>query len=223
MKSDYTHITILLDRSGSMSSVKDDTIGGFNTFLADQKKVKGEATLTLNQFDDQYETVMDAIDIQNAKKLTEDTFVPRGSTALLAAIGRSVDETGEMIKNKPEHDRPEKVIFVIITDGLENHSNYVEWGKDKTKAAISKKIKHQTDVYKWQFVFIGANQDAIAEAHDIGIGADMAMDYTANSVGTKSLYASAGSNLRMFREGKKASMAWEDDQREAQDKAKKGK
>lgn len=202
-----------------MASVKADTIGGYNTLLEDQKKVKGEATLTLNQFDDQYETVVNAADIQSARKLTDKTFIPRGSTALLAAIGRSVDDTGEMIKNKPENDRPEKVIFVIITDGQENHSHYVEWGKDKTKAAISAKIKHQTDVYKWEFVFIGANQDAISEAADIGIGADMALNYCANAVGTQSLYASAGSNLRAVREGRKRSMAWTDDQRKEQDKA----
>lgn len=219
MKTGYTHITVLLDRSGSMASVKEDTIGGWNTFLADQKKVKGEATITLNQFDDQYETVINAQDIKLAKPLTDKTFVPRGSTALLAAIGKSVDETGEMIKNRPEHERPEKVIMVIITDGQENHSNYVEWGKDKTKAAISDKIKHQTDVYKWEFVFIGANQDAIAEAAQIGIMASMAMDYEANPIGTQSLYAAASSNLRAVRERKKANMAWTDEQRKEQDEA----
>jgi uncharacterized protein YegL len=219
MKKDYTHITILLDRSGSMASVKDDTIGGLNQFLAEQKKVKGEATLTLNQFDDQYETVIDAADIQSAKPLTNKTFIPRGNTALLAAIGKSVDETGETIKNKQEHDRPEKVIFVIVTDGQENHSQHVDWAKDKTKAAISAKIKHQTEVYKWEFVFIGANQDAIAEAADIGIGADMALNYASNAIGTQALYASAGSNLRAVREGRKSSMSWTNDQRKEQDDA----
>lgn len=219
MKTGYTHVTIVLDRSGSMASTKEDVIGGFNRLLEDQKKVKGEATITLNQFDDQYETVIDSADIQSAKKLTDKTFIPRGSTALLAAIGRSVDETGAMIKAKHEHDRPEKVIMVIITDGQENHSNYVEWAKDRTKAAISAKIKHQTDVYKWEFVFIGANQDAISEAADIGIGASNAMDYAANAVGTQAVYMATASNMRSFREGRKSSMSWTDDQRDDQKKA----
>lgn len=219
MKTQNTHITILLDRSGSMSSVKDDTIGGFNTFLKGQLEVPGQCTISLFQFDDQYESVYNRKAIKDAPKLTDKTFIPRGNTALLAAAGRAIDDTGESLKNMPEHDRPEKVIFVIITDGQENHSDYVEWGSCKTKAVLNDKIKHQTDVYKWEFVFIGANQDAIGEANSIGINGANAINYTQNAVGTHKLYGALSSNIRAMRCSVKADMAWTEDQKKEQEDA----
>src|SRR5688572_21912856 len=117
MNHQLTDITIVLDRSGSMHSVASDTIGGFNRFLADQQKAPGQATLTLNQFDDVFERVIDARDIQQAPPLTNESFQPRNSTALLDAIGRSIRDTGQRLAAMPEPERPGKVVMVIITDG----------------------------------------------------------------------------------------------------------
>lgn len=133
-----TDITVVLDRSGSMSAVREDTIHGFNQFLRDQQKVPGEATITLNQFDDIFEHVLKASRIADAKPLDDRTFVPRGFTALLDAIGRSINETGERLKNMGEDQRPGKVVFVILTDGHENYSKLftprADRGKDHAPA-----------------------------------------------------------------------------------------
>ena len=120
---DKADITIILDRSGSMESVKDDTIGGFNSFLAEQQKVAGEAVLSLVQFDDQYEVVYQDKDIRAADRLTEATFQPRGMTALLDAVGRTINAVGQRLASLPETERPDKVVLVIMTDGFENSSH----------------------------------------------------------------------------------------------------
>lgn len=216
MKQDYTHITVLLDRSGSMAALREDTIGGFNRFLKEHQKAAGQCTLSLHQFDDEFETLHNFALVQAVAKLTNETFEPRGNTALLGAIGKAIDLTGQMLKATGERHRPAKVLFVIITDGLENHSHVVKWAKDKTRAAINDKIKHQTDVYKWEFVYIGANQDAIHEARDIGIAACNALDYSANAVGTSSLYASLADNTVKFRSGENVTSSWTTADRKAQ-------
>lgn len=213
MKPNYTDITIILDRSGSMSSVASDTIGGFNRFLDDQQKVPGEATLTLNQFDDQYERVLDAVQIKSAKPLNNSTFVPRGSTALYDAIGRSIEDTGKRLESKPEHERPSKVICVIITDGFENSS------RKFTGSRISDMISEQRDKYQWEFVFLGANQDAIASAASIGINVANAMTYANNAQGVQSSYASLSRNLTQCRMHATATMAFSKADREEQDEA----
>jgi hypothetical protein len=220
MKTQNTHITILLDRSGSMSSVVEDTVGGFNQFLKSQREVPGQCTVSLFQFDDHYDPVYNGRPVNDAPELSRHTFVPRGSTALLAAAGRAIDDTGDALKNMQHHERPEKVIFVIITDGQENHSQYAEWGSCRTKAALNDKIKHQTDVYKWEFVFIGADQDAIGEARDIGIAAGNAMNYAKNAAGSAAMYSALGSNVRAMRCSVKADMSWTDEQKKAQEEAK---
>ncbi len=193
MKQRYTHISFVLDRSGSMESVKDDTIGGFNQFLSEQKTVAGEATITLVQFDDLYEYILEMTDIVVAKPLDEKTFVPRGWTALFDAIGRCIDETGAALSKLPESDRPERVIFVILTDGMENAS------RKYTRESIEDRISHQRDVYKWQFVFLGANQDAISSATSIGISAKSSMTYAQTSVGTKDAYRALSAKMRVAR------------------------
>lgn len=212
MKQNYTDITIVLDRSGSMASVASDTIGGFNRFLADQKAVPGTATITLHQFDDQFETPIKAVNIQSAEPLTDKTFVPRGSTALLDAIGRAVVDTGERMKSLG-NDCAEKVVFVIITDGEENASH------EYTREKVLEMIKHQTDTYKWEFVFLGANQDAIKAGMTMGVNAANSMTYAANAVGTQSAFASSSANMRAFRTGAAKSMAYSAEDREAQAKA----
>lgn len=205
---------MVLDRSGSMASVADDTIGGVNTFLEEQRNAPGAATFTLHQFDDIFETPIPASDIKKAKNLTRKTFVPRGSTALLDAIGKAIVDTGSRLGSAQESDRPANVVFVIVTDGHENAS------REYTQAKINEMIEHQKNTYSWQFVFLGANQDAIAAAGDIGIGAANAMTYASNKVGTEKMFAAFSSNVRSYRAtGQAAKMAWSDEQRKDQKKA----
>lgn len=213
MKPNYTDITVVLDRSGSMADVKTDTIGGFNTFLSDQVKVPGEATITLNQFDDVFEHVIKAEPIRNARPLSDSTYVPRGSTALLDAIGRSINETGKRLESMKEEDRPSKVVMVIVTDGFENASK--EFTKDKVNAMISE----QRDKWNWEFVFLGANQDAISTASSFGIQAANAMTYASNAKGTSDSYKSLSKNLTAFRCATKMSMSFDDEDRKKQEEA----
>lgn len=196
MKSD---ITVLLDRSGSMASIKDDTIGGFNTFLDEQKALPGEATISLVQFDTQgYDRVIDAKPIAQAEPLSDKTFVPRGGTPLLDAMGRVIAETGARLKAMANAERPENVIMVIITDGQENAS------KEFTREAVLKSVTHQQDVYKWNFIYLGANQDAIQSARDMGIPMAAAANYTANN--TSDAYSAASSMTSQGRAGLRATL-----------------
>jgi hypothetical protein len=193
MNQNLTDINIVLDRSGSMSSIRVDTIGGFNTFLKAQKEVPGEATLTLAQFDDQYELIHNGKNIQDVPELTKATFIPRGWTALLDAIGSTIIATGARISALPEENRPGKVLFVILTDGEENKSS------EFTREKINEMIKHQADVYQWEFVFIGAKQDAIKTGAGFGIKAGNAMSYAANAIGTQSVFNSVSDNAAEYR------------------------
>lgn len=212
---------MVLDRSGSMASVQDSTIEGVNSFVAEQQRAPGEARFTLAIFDDQYDVVFNAADIKGIKPITSQTYVPRGWTALYGAIGRTIEEAGRRFSAMPESDKPEKVVVVITTDGHENRSHLYEWSKQYTKDKVRELIEHQTGVYKWHFVYIGANQDAITAAGQIGIIADNALQYSANAVGTQALYASAGQNVNALRSGRRAKMGWTDEQRKAQAKAQK--
>lgn len=196
-----------------MQSVANDTIGGFNKFLEDQQKAPGTATITLHQFDDHFETPIPTTDIKKAQKLDGTTFVPRGSTALLDAIGEAVKLTGDRLKNMPEADRAGKVVFVIITDGLENASHKF------SRLQVFDMIKHQRDVYKWQFVFLGADQDSFAEASKLGVSTANAMSFSKCAAGVMSSYDSASFNLRQFRSGSKKDMSFEAGDYAAQDAA----
>lgn len=199
-----------------MASVAHDTIGGFNTFLEDQKKVPGEATLTLNQFDDVYERLLDAVQIQKASSLSRETFVPRGSTALLDAIGTSIHDTGRRLEKLPEEQRPSKVVCVIITDGFENASRKFD------RKQIDELIREQRDKYQWEFVFLGANQDAIATAASMGITAANAMTYANNTQGVASSYRSLSANLtkcRVAPSGVSVSMSFSAEDRKKQEEA----
>jgi len=206
MKKNHTDITIVLDRSGSMQSIRTDTIGGFNSFLSDQQKAQGTASLSLHQFDDIHDTIYAGVPIGEVKPLTTETFVPRGSTALFDAIGKAINETGARLsKEAAEH-----VVFVIITDGGENAS------KEFKSAQIKEMIKHQTDAYNWQFVFLGANQDAFAAGGNIGVSAGNTMSFAANAAGVNAMYNSTSANLVSMRCGAKSSMAYSDEDRKKQ-------
>ncbi len=180
MNKNLTEIAFILDRSGSMAPVTEAAITGFNEFLRDQQKTEGQARLTLVLFDNEYLVPLDCIPVQEAVALDTTTYVPRASTALLDAIGTTIDRLGARISTMAEPDRPGQVIVAILTDGLENSSEKFTW-KD-----ISHKILEQTNTYKWQFLFLGANQDAIATAANLSIAAENASTYVGDTGGTYS-------------------------------------
>lgn len=178
MNQNLTLINFVLDRSGSMEHVRDDTIGGVNRYFDAQREQPGECWVTLAQFDDQYELLYNCVPIRQVAPRTRANYEPRNWTALYDAIGRTIDEVGESLAKRPERERPARVLLVTMTDGHENAS------RRYTAPMLRQKIEHQRDVYKWEFVFLGANQDAILSAKDLGIGPAAAMSYAANHVGT---------------------------------------
>lgn len=209
-----TDITIILDRSGSMDSVKSDTIGGFNSFLTSQQQNETEAALSLVQFDDQYETLYIDKDIRQADRLAENTFQPRGMTALFDAVGRTINSVGQRLAATAENERPDKVLMVIMTDGFENASKEFSAGK------VGEMIKHQRDVYGWEFMFIGANQDAVLSAQQIGISTAASITYAANAAGTNLAFAQMASKINAYRSSSApSSLAFNDEDREEQYKA----
>lgn len=171
---DLTHIEFLLDRSGSMQSIVDDVRQGFDSFIASQREAEGQCTVSLSQFDDVYEEVFTALPLAEVKALR---LQPRGTTAMLDAIGRSVTALGQRLSALPEDQRPGSVIVAIMTDGLENAS--VEFTREQIKTMIN----HQEDVYGWTFMYMGADQDAIEVGAEIGIGAAQAMTYDRSQSG----------------------------------------
>lgn len=189
MRQDLTDITVLLDRSGSMETIRQDMQGGFDRFVEEQRQLPGECNLTLVQFDDRYERAY-------SKPLAEVPpleLVPRGWTALLDALGRAILETGERLAALPESERPAKVIFVIITDGQENAS------RDFTREKVAEMIAHQQEKYGWQFLFLGANQDAIATGTSLGIAAGSSLTYGSHARGVRSSYASLSASVATMR------------------------
>jgi hypothetical protein len=194
MKSKYTHISMILDRSGSMSDVKMETISGFNAFLEDQRKVEGTSTLTLVQFDsvEPYDVIHDFKPLDAVVPLDGVVFQPRGMTPLRDSVMRCITETGLRLAALAEDQRPERVIFVIITDGLDNRSRH-------TPKELADQIQHQTDMYNWKFVYLGANQDAIAQAKCIGIAANASMSYARTSAGVLHCFASVSRGMKSYR------------------------
>lgn len=187
-------ITVVLDRSGSMATVRDDTIGGFNSVLEEQKQVPGTAYLTLVQFDDQYEIIYEGQKLRDVPELTTRTFVPRGSTALLDAIGRTINAVGARLTALPEAERPGKVLLLIMTDGEENSSH------EFSRAQVFDMITHQREAYAWEVVFIGTNQDAVATGASYGIPASNALSYAPTPAGTRQAlgtFSKAASRMRM--------------------------
>lgn len=212
---DYTNITFILDRSGSMQSVADDTIGGFNSFIEKQKEVPS-STLSLIQFDDRYDIVYMNKPVKDAPSLTKETFEPRGSTALLDAIGRTIDRLGADFKAMTDAEKPSRVVVVILTDGYENASR--EFTADK----INEMISHQRDVYKWEFVFLGANQDAIATASHLGMSTSNAMTYTSSGRGIKGAINAVATNVAQYSSGATMDCMFLDEQKEEQKKLAQG-
>jgi Mg-chelatase subunit ChlD len=184
MKDTSTHLAIVVDRSGSMAAIREDAEGGLKTFIDEQRALPGELSIELFQFDTHYEKV-DDIDAWR--------LVPRGATALLDALGKAIAEVGEGLAARPEEERPAKVVFLVVTDGLENSSQ--EWTREK----VFESVKRQTDDYAWEFVFTAANQDAIAEGAKLGMA--NSMNHTATGAGVQSAYATMSQSVGAYRGG----------------------
>lgn len=207
MNSAYTHIAIILDRSGSMQSIRSDVVGGFNSFLKEQKEVDGKCTVTLVQFDSQdpYEVLRDFVPIRDVATLG-DEYTPRASTPLYDAVGRGIVDTGSRLARMAEADRPGQVVFVILTDGLENASQ--EFNRERVLAMI----REQTDKYAWQFVYLGANQDAMVEGEKIGVCQANAMTYSPGKAGA--MMRELSQNVGEYRKAKAKDMRWSERQRD---------
>jgi Mg-chelatase subunit ChlD len=174
MQTHLTEIVFILDRSGSMHGMVQAAISGFNRLLTEQQQAPGSARFSLVLFDDQYEVPFHSVPIAEVVELDTTTFVPRGGTALLDAMGRTIDELGQRLAQTPEADRPNQVVIAVLTDGEENSSRHFSW-KD-----VAERIRHQTEKYQWQFLFLGANQDAIATAGRMNIHSANTANFTAN-------------------------------------------
>lgn len=195
MKKDLTELVFILDRSGSMGGLEKDTIGGFNSMLEKQKKLDGDCNVTTVLFDNGYELLHDRIDIRAVSPITEKDYFVGGTTALLDAIGLTIGKIGNAQKHTADEYRAEKVLFVIITDGEENSSR--EYTAERVKA----QIERQKEKYGWEFVFLGANIDAVATAGRFGIGADRAVDYVPDGRGTALNFKVMSEVVADFREG----------------------
>lgn len=188
-----TELVLILDKSGSMAGLEGDTIGGFNSMLKKQKALDGECRITTVLFDNRYELLHDRIDIQAVNPMTTKEYQVGGSTALLDAIGITIQKLISVQRNTAKEYRAEKVMFVIITDGEENASR--EFTADKAKAMI----EQERDKYGWEFVFLGANIDAVETAGRFGIASDRAVDYVPDSAGTELNFHAMSEAVASFR------------------------
>lgn len=193
MKKNLTELVFILDRSGSMGGLEQDTIGGFNAMIKKQKEEAGEANVTTVLFDDKYQLLHDRVDINNLKDMTSKDYYVGGCTALLDAIGTTIKSVNKKQKELSEEEQAEKVIFVITTDGMENASCHYD--RDKIKKMIEKKQTKKN----WQFMFLGANMDAVSEAGRIGIRADRSVTYANDSKGVQLNYAAVGGTISAMR------------------------
>lgn len=190
MKQGKSEVIIVLDRSGSMSTIKSDMEGGFKTFLDKQKAEPGECFVSLYQFDNEYEAVFEN---KNINEVNEISLTPRGMTALLDAIGKTTNSVGERLAKTPEEDRPETVIVAVITDGLENSSR--EFSREKVKELV----EHQSSNYNWRYVFMGANQDAIFNGKGFGFSAGTSLSYGTSNQAISGAFQALASGVSCMR------------------------
>jgi hypothetical protein len=193
MKEGLSAIVCIIDRSGSMELIKTDAIGGFNAFLEEQKKLPGEATLTYVQFNHEFEVILENKPLQEVKPITESDYQPAGMTALLDAVGKTIDAAGKRLAAMPEKQRPENVIVAILTDGHENAS------KTYSLSDVKERITHQKENYAWEFIFLGANQDVFDEAAKIGIDRKDSFQFDATEEGIKEAYFNLSSSVKKYR------------------------
>lgn len=193
MKDNLVEMVFILDRSGSMAGFEADTIGGFNSLIEKQKEEPGEAYVTTVLFDDKYELLHDHVNIKDVPAFTSKEYRPRGMTALLDAVGRTINSIGERLANTPEDERPSQVMIMITTDGYENASK--EFKLDQ----VRQMIQHQQEKYSWLFMFLGADMNAVNEAKKIGIDTAYAKTYTKSTAGVSSVYESVSTSMSIGR------------------------
>lgn len=201
MKKNLTELVFILDRSGSMSGLEKDTIGGFNAMIEKQKKEAGEAIVSTVLFDHESEVIHDRVGIQKLEPMTEKQYYVRGCTALLDAVGGAIHHIKNVHKYIREEDRPEKTLFVITTDGMENASS--QYSYEKLKAMIE-----QQKELGWEFIFLGANIDAAKEAARFGISADRTADYHADTLGTQAVYEAVNDAVCCMRASQPMDASW---------------
>lgn len=199
MRKGLTEVVFILDRSGSMGGLEADTIGGFNSMISKQKKEDGEAVISTVLFDDQTEVIYDRVDVNRIEPMTDKQYYVRGCTALLDAIGGAIHHIGNVHKYAREEDRPEKTLFIITTDGMENASRKYSYEK------VKKMVEKQKEKYNWEFLFLGANIDAIDVAGRFGIAKERAINYNSDSVGTQVNFKALNNMVSGFRKSKSAS------------------
>ena len=202
MKKGLTEIVFILDRSGSMSGLEKDTIGGFNSTIEKQKQEEGEAFVSTVLFDTEMDVLHDRVPLASVAPLTDKEYYARGCTALLDAIGGAIHHIGNVHKYAREEDRPEKTIFVITTDGYENAS------RKYTAERIKQMIERQKDKYGWEFIFLGANIDAIETARNFGISEDRAANYVNDGEGIKTMYMAECCLMSDIRNNRANSRSW---------------
>ena len=205
MKTNITELVFILDKSGSMSGLESDTIGGYNAMLKKQKEETGEAIVTTVLFDDNYELLHDRINIKGICPITEKDYFVGGCTALLDAIGKTIHKIGNVQKHTKEEHRSDKVMFVITTDGMENASHEYTYKK------IKEMIENRKEKYGWEFIFLGANIDATSTAAKFGISADRAANYNADGKGTRLNYEAVSRVVSDVRESRQISENWKDE------------
>ena len=193
MKNNITELVFILDRSGSMAGLEEDTVGGFNALIEKQKKEEGECYVSTVLFDNVSEVIHDRVKLQDLEPLTGKEYYVRGCTALIDAIGGAIKHIANIHKYARPEDVPEHTMFVITTDGLENASHRY------TSDEVKRMVETQKEKYGWEFLFIGANIDAVETAGHFGIGADRAVDYRADKTGTKVLYEAVGNTVASVR------------------------
>lgn len=194
MKKNLTELVFILDKSGSMSGLEKDTIGGYNSLMEKQRKLDGECVITTVLFDNRYELLHDRIDLRAVTPITEKEYFVGGATALLDAVGRTIHKIAAVQEHTAEEYRAEKVMFVIITDGEENAS------REYSAAQVKELIKRQKERYGWEFVFLGANINAVETAGRFGIDADRAVDYVPDGRGTELNFRMMSETVAAFRE-----------------------
>ena len=202
MKKNLTEIVFILDRSGSMAGLEDDTIGGFNAMIEKQKKEPGEAYVSTVLFDNTREVIHDRVDLQKVDPMTREEYYVRGCTALLDAVGEAIRHIGNIHKYAREEDRPEKTLFVITTDGMENASRQYSYKE------LKRMIERQKEKYGWEFIFLGANINAAKEAARFGITEDCAADYHADRQGTAVVYEAVNEAVCCARSSRPMTAGW---------------
>ena len=202
MNKNLTEIVFILDRSGSMSGLESDTIGGFNAMIEKQKKAPGEALVSTILFDNVSEVIHDRVNIRDIKPMTDSEYCVRGCTALLDAIGGAIHHIGNVHKYAREEDVPAHTLFVITTDGMENASRRYD------SARVKQMIEHEKSKYGWEFLFLGANIDAVETAKHFGISEDRAVNYHSDSVGTRLNYEVVSCAITSMRSGAPMSADW---------------